>query len=65
MEGRSQGHALTLIDGSQGVPQHKEPALFAQHLGCQQEAGTADVRGGPPAHGPQACQERAAGGEAE
>lgn len=60
----SPGHTLTLIDGGQGVPQHKEPALFAQHLGYQQEAGAADVRGGPPAHGSQACQERPAGSEA-
>lgn len=57
------GHTLTLVDGSQGISQHEEPALFAQRLGYEQEAGTADVRGGPPAHGPQACQERPAAGE--
>lgn len=29
----TQGHRLTLIDSSQGISHHKEPALFAQHLG--------------------------------
>lgn len=29
----TQGHTLTLIDGSQGISQHEESALFAQHLG--------------------------------
>lgn len=29
----TQGHTLTLIDGGQGISQHKEPALLAQHLG--------------------------------
>lgn len=61
----TQGHRLTLIDGSQGVSQHEEPALFAQHLRDKQEAGTADVRGGPPAHDPQACWEKPAGAEAK
>ena len=48
---------LTTVDSSQSISHDKESAFFAQHLGYQQETGTADVRGGAPADGPQAYWE--------
>lgn len=48
---------LTVVHSSQSISHDKESAFFAQHLGYQQETGTADVRRGPPADGPQAYWE--------